>query len=520
VRLIAGIACLTVGALPGCASTSEAETITPKADLFDWLSLPVAQGRSYIQYSTRDRENAAFSQFDAKNKDFNNFIAVCGSGQPMVTLQADDGAACDPGSSGHVLAADDRGPGFISRFWFAWGAPFVSERIRVFADDLTTPVYEASLSSWRNGTAEPFVEPLTQWTSNAIASYVPIAYQRKVRVLIDGLTPGALYYNQTNLQRGQDLGQGVVPQVFSDFNRLEEQVSTAASSERLVDQSFVLQPAQAATVFERTGGGVITQLQFTLAAQTPSDLLGLILRMQWEDADKPAVELPLSSFFGADLAVANYQTLPLTAARNGSSVTFGSNWPLPYFNHARISLENTGSGPREVLVRLQQSTDPPPMAAGHFHALYQHNVGPFNDGDRYQLANLEGRGKYVGTLVYMQGQLDNEAVAARYPLGFLEGDERIAVDGEETVLGTGTEDFFDAGYYWGNGRFDSPFATLISKTEDANGGSVTAARWHILTNSIEFNQSLAFSFEYGADRPHSATDYASVAYYYLFDTAQ
>ncbi|HET8933584.1 MAG TPA: DUF2961 domain-containing protein [Polyangiales bacterium] len=520
--IIVGVTCLT-----GCASGADPDmALKPnqaaaRANLFDWLSLPVAQHRSYVQHSTRDREKEAFPQFDPKNKDFNNFEAVCGTGQPMVNLQSDDGAPCDPGSSGDMLAADDSGPGFVSRIWFAWGgAGFVSERIRVFADDLPTPIYEAPLSSWRNGVVEPFVEPLTMWTSNAIASYVPIAYERKVRVLIDGLAPGALYYNQTNLQRGQDVGRGVITQVTSDFDRLEEQVSSAAESERLVEKSFALAPRQSATVFERAGRGVITQLRFTLAAQVPVDLRGLNLRMQWENADKPAVELPLSSFFGADLAVADYHTLPLSATRSGSDVTFECNWPLPYFEHARISVENASDVARAVKISLQQSTQPTPSAAGHFHAVYRHSVGPFNDGDRYQLANVEGRGKYVGTLVYMQGQLDNEAVAARYPLGFLEGDERIAVDGKDTVVGTGTEDFFDAGYYWGNGRFDSPFATLISKTEDANGGSVTAARWHILTNSIEFEQALDFSFEYGADRPKSATDYASVAYYYLFDTAQ
>jgi hypothetical protein len=48
-------------------------------------------------------------------------------------------------------------------------------------------------------------------------------------------------------------------------------------------------------------------------------------------------------------------------------------------------------------------------------------------------------------------------------------------------------------------------------------GSVTAGRWHVLTDSIEFRESLDFSFEYGADRPRTAERYASVAYYYLFE---
>lgn len=542
-ELAVGLAWLTAGALPGCAAaTAEGDepeiAVTPnqdapgregydklaeaKASLFEWLALPLAQGRSYLQYSTRDREREPFTQFDPKNKDFNNFVAVCGDNQPTTLLQTDDQAPCDPGLRGHVLAADDAGPGLLSRIWFAWGGPgFVNERIRVFVDDLAAPVYEAPLSSWRDGTVPPFVEPLTAWTSNAIVSYVPIAYQRKLRVLIDGVTEGGLYYNQTNVQRGQNFGQGVITEATSNFDKLQASVASAADSELLVDaQSFAIEPAQSSTLFDRQGSGVITQLRFRLAAQTPGDLRGLILRMHWEAAEKPAVELPLSAFFGAELAVADYQTLPLSAARTGADVTFEANWPLPYFERARISMENTSGAARNITLSLRQSTKPPPPAAGHFHTHYQHSLGPFKAGDRYALATLQGPGKYLGTLMYMQGQLDNEAVAARYPLAFLEGDERITVDGEDTILGTGTEDYFDAGYYWGNGRFDSPFATLISKAEDANGGSVTAARWHILSNSIEWKDTLDFSFEYGADRPPSATDYASVAYYYLFDGAQ
>jgi hypothetical protein len=71
-----------------------------------------------------------------------------------------------------------------------------------------------------------------------------------------------------------------------------------------------------------------------------------------------------------------------------------------------------------------------------------------------------------------------------------------------------------------NARTDScaaPFATLVSLSEEDERGSVRAARWHVLTNSIEFRESLDFSFEYGADRPRTAERDASVAYYYLFE---
>ncbi|HTU59263.1 MAG TPA: DUF2961 domain-containing protein, partial [Polyangiales bacterium] len=165
-------------------------------------------------------------------------------------------------------------------------------------------------------------------------------------------------------------------------------------------------------------------------------------------------------------------------------------------------------------VSVHEQRNAPPSEAGHFHVRFVERAEP---GDRYQVAELRGPGKYVGTLMFMQGQADPDSIAPPHTLAFLEGDERIVVDDIESVLGTGTEDYFDAGYYWLSGRFDSPFATLVALSEDDEHGSVTAARWHVLTNSIEFRESFDFSFEYGADLPKTAERYASVAYYYLFE---
>lgn len=493
------------------------ELVTARRGLFDWLSLPLPLERSYWQYSTRDPEQETFANIDANNKDFNNFLAVCGD-RPSVLLQTSAQGPCEPGVDGYVLAADDDGPGFVSRIWFASGGNgFVDERIRIYVDDLQAPVYDAPLQTWSQGVSDPFVSPLTLWTSNAIVSYVPIAYQRKLRVLIDRLNEAGLYYSQTNVQRGSDLGTGFAVQSAQALQNLQTSVHAAEGSNLVVDAAAVtLAAGETAALVEQDGRGTLTQLMFRLAAAEPASLRALVLRMYWEQDSTPAVDMPLSAFFGAELSVAEYATLPLAATRVGEEVILEANWPLPYFEQARITLENTSDAEVQLTLSVSQDASAPPVDAGHFHASYQHSSGPFLEGARYDVATLDGHGKYVGTLLYMQGTLDADAYA-HYPLGFLEGDERIVIDDEVAVLGTGTEDFFDAGYYWGSRRFDSPFATLISRDETADGGSVTAARWHILTNSMEFKRSLALSFEYGADRPQSATDYASVAYYYLFD---
>jgi hypothetical protein len=193
-------------------------------------------------------------------------------------------------------------------------------------------------------------------------------------------------------------------------------------------------------------------------------------------------------------------------------------WPMPFFTHARVVLRNRGQASREVSVRVVGDQEEPAGTSGHFHAVWNERRGPFHSDERYMVAAVRGRGKYVGTLMYMHGSTDTDS-ATPYPLGFLEGDERVSVDGRAAVLGTGTEDYFDAGWYFRDGRFASPFSALIARSDDgASGlGSVTAARWHLLGDAIEFADSFELSFEYGANRPQAASDYASVAFYYASD---
>jgi hypothetical protein len=83
--------------------------------------------------------------------------------------------------------------------------------------------------------------------------------------------------------------------------------------------------------------------------------------------------------------------------------------------------------------------------------------------------------------------------------------------------GTGTEDVFDGGWYFIDGRYDRPFSALIAKSteEQTETGSVSMVRWNVLTNAIPFRESFRLEFEYGAYRPETALSYGSVAFYYL-----
>ena len=77
-----------------------------------------------------------------------------------------------------------------------------------------------------------------------------------------------------------------------------------------------------------------------------------------------------------------------------------------------------------------------------------------------------GRGALVGVSLNAQSYAKN--------LAFLEGDEIYTVDGERRGKGTGTEDYFNSGWYLDEGTYAGPYTGLIVK--DDTLGRVAAGR--------------------------------------------
>jgi hypothetical protein len=95
-------------------------------------------------------------------------------------------------------------------------------------------------------------------------------------------------------------------------------------------------------------------------------------------------------------------------------------------------------------------------------------------------------------------------------LGFLEGDEIFRVDGAFRGQGTGTEDYFNAGWYFDQGTFAAPYHGIVVKDEER--ARVSTYRWH-LPDPIPFHASIRIELEHGHANDEVA-DYATTAYWY------
>lgn len=245
-------------------------------------------------------------------------------------------------------------------------------------------------------------------------------------------------------------------------------------------------PGETLVLADLEGPGIITHIWNTCASLNPFSARALILRIYWDGAEKPSIEVPLGDFFGVGHgAKKDFQSFPVSVSSLGRSRSCF--WRMPFQKHAKITLSNElpGFGPVFFYYYVDwEKVDKLPDDILYFHARY-HQQTPAKPGD-HVILNTTGRGNYVGT-VYSVHQVKNG--------WFGEGDDRFYIDDEvvPSIQGTGTEDYF--GDSWGFREFAGSFQGVSLYEGPLAGDRVTAYRWHI-PDPIRFKNSLKFSIEH------------------------
>jgi len=99
---------------------------------------------------------------------------------------------------------------------------------------------------------------------------------------------------------------------------------------------------------------------------------------------------------------------------------------------------------------------------------------------------------------------------------WLEGDDRWTIEGELRIHGTGSEDYFNCGWYALPGRLNGPEALPTHGFpvygERQRTMRATAFRNHF-SDPVPFDNSIRFVMEHGEANRHIA-EYQTVTYYY------
>jgi hypothetical protein len=224
------------------------------------------------------------------------------------------------------------------------------------------------------------------------------------------------------------------------------------------------------------------------------------------------VNAPIGQFFGS--ALGDFDTRSLMMTVDTRTGWLSSWWPMPYGSSVQVSLYNASGLPLSGQVALTTAADPhwqadlADGAVGYFHAT--NHSGATTAGQDWTFLQATGHGKVVGIVQGMEGPTNR---------GYLEGDERDYTDGSASpqINGTGTEDFYQGGWYFKYGPFTNPLNGNTSH-EAATGDcpastDCTGAYRLLLADAIPFDSSITFGIEHGATDNVQA-NYSSTAFWY------
>lgn len=247
---------------------------------------------------------------------------------------------------------------------------------------------------------------------------------------------------------------------------------------------------------------VVETMIFDTGAATLDQLATTRLIMKTDGSPDACVYVPLPYLFGAywdlkDCAGA------FTAIQGGKLIF---RFPVPEGSGLEISLQAFGRGQavREVGLTLVRGfyNDPPPYRlCAEYRSLISKRDEPL------RLADIQGEGVYVGCTFAADG-------LAHRSFSFLEGNEQIYVDGAQkpTWEGTGTEDFFNAAWYFSAGATPRAFhgCTALQKGPPPR---VSAYRW-LVPDRIGFSHGFRLDMQHGSRNSSPDTLYKCVNLWY------
>lgn len=277
--------------------------------------------------------------------------------------------------------------------------------------------------------------------------------------------------------------------------RSKAETSHATDVGSNADRLPFIHPGETAVIFDVEGTGVINHIWLTFNRASPNwyekkgsaNPAELVVRMYWDNASEPSVEAPLGDFFGAGFGLRNEIRSDPVSVETGDG--YNCFWQMPFNKAAKITITNDGNKAARGFYYQIDYTEYKklPKNTAYFCAQYRQEY-PEKMGSDYLIADIEGQGHYVGTVM---------SVRSRSPLWFGEGDAKFYVDGElqPSSWGTGTEDYFLCAWGLSECLFDYYGCTYLSAHPGDVGVKFSLYRWHI-KDPVMFPKSLRFEMEH------------------------
>lgn len=422
------------------------------------------------------------------------------------------------------------GPGRLTRFWMTgWRNPGVLS-YHVDGDlALEMPVLDVFA-----GTVEPFVYPLVgdeEVSSGGFFSYVPFDFSNGMTIrtaAVSRYIQMQYYRYADDLSRArEDARDELIRTERYPLSRTRAAAREPAAREPADSQTTVatIAPGSTAELVTLNGPGLVERLVLELPqaaaratgdaerALYPGGLGELRLQVRADAASAPQINAPLSELFGGTLTGEPVAATPVTVRSAGDVLRLELAFPMPFGASLEVALVNESARavtPAAFFVEHRTIPQIDDLLAdgtiGQLYAVHREHDG-FVPGRDAEFVDFVGTGRLVGVvLVASSEDPENRRI--------LEGDDRIYIDDAPTpqIHGTGTEDFFNGGWYYKFGPFSLPThgnpAHIVTGSADH-----TSQYRYLMTDSIPFYRRLRMTMEHGPTNDEPGAFSSTVVFY-------
>lgn len=415
----------------------------------------------------------------------------------------------NPDSS--LVIFDAKGSGVINRIWTPTPT---NDTLDFYFGDSDKPDFSVRFSDLFSGKVQPFVQPLTGNELGGYFCYFPIPYKEGCKIVLRGKKLQFYqiqYRTYTEKYTVRDFSPELDDQARTALTALKQMWNKIGTMDsKPVYTEAILAPGKTVTLAELNNGGRITGIKLHHADAYRGLNKQIDLRITWDNEKQPAVFMPLADFFGYAFGNESMQSLLLGTADNIAYCYF----PMPFGNKAKVELiyrplnGEMKSDPIQVKAEIFTSDKKyDPEKEGKFYAYWNHDAKT-TPGEPHIFLEGNGKGHYVGTILQAQGLNPGMTL-------FFEGDDVTRIDGELRVHGTGSEDYFNGGWYALLDRWDRKMSLPMHGSLDYSLPYARTGGYRLfISDKMPFEKDIFHSIEHGPEENNKPGDYTSVALYY------
>lgn len=420
--------------------------------------------------------------------------------------------------NGGLVLADFEGSGVINRIW----TPTPTEDSLLFYfDGEKSPRLKIRFSDLFSGTVYPFLKPVCGNEIGGFYCYLPIPFRKSLKLVLQGekIMFHQIQYRKLqgweveswtgNLSASDQKLLSEVCRLWSDISpTVYNYTSGLSAGIKTEEKVFTLRPGEEVAFFDKTRGGRIVGFDIDGGTSFEGLHKDVLLSARWDGEELEAVYAPLADFFG--YAYGKPAMRSIVMGRQGTL-----NYcylPMPYDKKASMKLiykKRAGISQTPVSITTRVYYNEKARNAtqeGKLYAVWRREKP--EAGKYYTFLDFKGKGHYVGSI--------HQAQALRPGMTlFFEGDDSTYVDGKSRLHGTGSEDYYNGGWYALLDRWDRGISMSIHGSLDYSLPMARTGGYRFfLSDKMPFEKEIYHGMEHGPERNEFPVDYTSVAFFY------